>query len=213
MYRFQKQNMCRYENWLLDKGYKYIGGIDEAGRGSLAGPVVAACVTLDPDNIPEGIADSKKLTPRIREFLYQKIENTAVSIGVGVIGPEIIDKINIYNATKKAMELAVTNMKIKPEYLLIDAVKLDGLSTAGLSMIKGEDKSVSIAAASIIAKVYRDNLLIEIHHVFPNYDFKKNKGYGTVKHKEALIKFGPTKVHRYSYKPVAEAFNLWKLKK
>ena len=212
MYRFENQNMCRYENWLLNQGYKYIGGIDEAGRGALAGPVVASCVILNSDNIPEGIADSKKLTARMRESLYQKIEETAVSIGVGVVGPEIIDEINIYNATKKAMKLAVENMKIQPQYLLIDAVKLEGLPMAGLSMIKGEDKSVSIAAASIIAKVYRDNLLIELNQIFPDYDFIKNKGYGTAKHKDALIRFGPSKVHRYSYKPVAEAFKLWKLK-
>ena len=212
MYIFQNQNMCRYENWLLKQGYRFIGGIDEAGRGALAGPVVAACVILDPENIPEGIADSKKLTAHKREKLFQRIEKSALSIGIGVVGPEIIDKINIYNATKKAMKLAINNMEIKPEYVLIDAVKLDGLKITGLSMTKGEDKSVSIAAASIIAKVYRDNLLRDLSHVFPNYDFKNNKGYGTAKHKDALIKYGPSEVHRYSYKPVAEAFKLWRLK-
>ncbi len=212
MYSFKEQNMCRYENLLKKQGYKFIGGIDEVGRGALAGPVVAACVILNPDNIPEGIADSKKLSAKVRESLCKKIEDSAVSIGIGVVGPEIIDEINIYNATKKAMMLAVDNMKLKPDYLLIDAVKLEGLPIAGLSIIKGEDKSVSIAAASIVAKVHRDNLLKDLSYTFPHYDFKNNKGYGTVKHKQALIKYGPSEVHRYSYKPVAEAFKLWKLK-
>jgi len=212
MYSFKEQNMCRYENMLKKQGYKFIGGIDEVGRGALAGPVVAACVILNPDNIPEGIADSKKLSAKVRESLCKKIEDSAVSIGIGVVGPEIIDEINIYNATKKAMMLAVDNMKLKPDYLLIDAVKLEGLPIAGLSIIKGEDKSVSIAAASIVAKVHRDNLLKDLSYTFPHYDFKNNKGYGTVKHKQALIKYGPSEVHRYSYKPVAEAFKLWKLK-
>lgn len=212
MYSFKEQNMCRYENLLKKQGYKFIGGIDEVGRGALAGPVVAACVILNPDNIPEGIADSKKLSAKVRESLCKKIEDSAVSIGIGVVGPEIIDEINIYNATKKAMMLAVDNMKLKPDYLLIDAVKLEGLPIAGLSIIKGEDKSVSIAAASIVAKVHRDDLLKDLSYTFPHYDFKNNKGYGTVKHKQALIKYGPSEVHRYSYKPVAEAFKLWKLK-
>jgi len=212
MYSFKEQNMCRYENLLKKQGYKFIGGIDEVGRGALAGPVVAACVILNPDNIPEGIADSKKLSAKVRESLCKKIEDSSVSIGIGVVGPEIIDEINIYNATKKAMMLAVDNMKLKPDYLLIDAVKLEGLPIAGLSIIKGEDKSVSIAAASIVAKVYRDNLLKDLSYTFPHYDFKNNKGYGTVKHKQALIKYGPSEVHRYTYKPVAEAFKLWKLK-
>jgi len=212
MYVFENMNMCKYENLLLEQGYKFIGGIDEAGRGSLAGPVVAACVILNPNNIPDGIADSKKLTSIVRERLYQKIIESAISTGIGVVGPEVIDGINIYNATKKAMVLAVNDLKTKPDYLLIDAVKLDGLSIPGLSMTKGEDKSVSIAAASIIAKVYRDNLLNDLDKIFPNYGFKRNKGYGTAKHKEALKKYGPSEVHRYSYKPVAEAYRLWRLK-
>jgi len=213
MYQFENESMCRFENIISSKGFNRIAGIDEAGRGAFAGPVVAACVILDPDRIPSGIKDSKKLSPKLRESLFERICETAFSVGVGCIEPNIIDKVNIYNATKMAMKLAISNMTITPDYLLIDAVKLYDISIKSLSMNKGEDKSVSIAAASIVAKVKRDDIMVKLSEKYPDYGFNSHKGYGTKIHKKALLEFGPSKIHRFSYKPVHEAFRLWKLKK
>ncbi len=205
MYIFNNQSMCYFENRLLSQGYKMIGGIDEAGRGALAGPVVAACVILDPGRIPEGVMDSKKLTPRLREELYKLITLNSVAYGVGVVEPEVIDEINIYSATILAMKKSFLNLKVKPDVLLVDAVKLKDLPVMSISLIKGEEKSVSIAAASIIAKVTRDRILVELSKVYPGYNLQKNKGYPTPEHKRLLMKNGPSKIHRFTYKPVAEA--------
>jgi ribonuclease HII len=209
-YCFEKQSMCALENRALAQGYTTVGGIDEAGRGALAGPVVAACVVLDPQNIPHGILDSKKLTDRKRRVLYSAIMGSARSVGIGLAGPGIIDRINIYHATVLAMKRAVMTLEVEPDYLLIDAVKLNDISISSMSICKGEDLSVSIAAASIIAKVYRDDIMISISQRYPRYGFHAHKGYGTEIHKKALDRYGPTELHRYSYRPVYEASKKWK---
>ena len=193
--------MKDYENELYKKGIKLIAGIDEVGRGPLVGPVVTAAVILREDFYDERINDSKKLTEKKREMLYDVIWENAISIGIGMSSNDVIDEINILEATKKAMIEAVNNLSIKPEHLLIDAVKLD-IDIPQTSIIKGDAKSQSIAAASIIAKVTRDRMMIELDQKHPEYDFKHNKGYGTKKHIEALYKYGVLKEHRKTFEPV-----------
>lgn len=196
--------MLRFEKKLYKKGYALVGGIDEVGRGPLVGPVVAACVILPKNFYHEDIKDSKKLSEKKREKLYSIIMENAVDIGIGIIDSKRIDEINIYEATKEAMLMAINNMKIKPEYLLIDAMKLN-VDIPYEAIIKGDAKSESIAAASIIAKVTRDRMLIELDKKYPMYNFKKNKGYGTKEHIEAINKYGVLDSHRRSFKPVMDA--------
>lgn len=198
--------MKEFESDLYNNGINFIAGIDEVGRGPLVGPVVTAAVILPKDFYDERINDSKKLTEKKRELLYDVIMENALSVGVGMSSPEVIDEINILNATKKAMVEAVNNLSIKPEHLLIDAVKLD-IDIPQTSIIKGDAKSQSIASASIIAKVTRDRMMLELDKKYPMYDFKHNKGYGTKKHIEALYKYGPLKEHRKSFAPVSELTN------
>ena len=198
--------MKEYENELYKKGIKLIAGIDEVGRGPLVGPVVTAAVILPVDFYDERINDSKKLTEKKREKLYDVIMENAVSVGIGMSNEKVIDEINILNATKMAMLEAIDNLSVTPEYLLIDAVKLD-TSIPQMSIIKGDAKSLSIAAASIIAKVTRDKMMIELDKKHPEYDFKHNKGYGTKKHIEALYKYGPIKEHRKTFEPVTSIIN------
>ena len=190
-----------YENDLYNKGIKLIAGIDEVGRGPLIGPVVTAAVILPCDFYDERIMDSKKLSEKKRELLYDVIMENAISVGIGMSSNEVIDEINILEATKKAMLEAVSKLSVKPEFLLIDAVKLD-IDIPSLSIIKGDAKSQSIAAASIIAKVTRDRMLIELDKEHPEYDFKHNKGYGTKKHIEAIYKYGILDSHRKSFEPI-----------
>ena len=194
--------MKEYENELYSKGINLIAGIDEVGRGPLIGPVVTAAVILPKDFYDERINDSKKLTEKKRELLYDVIMENAISVGIGISSHEVIDEINILEATKKAMKEAINNLSIKPEYLLIDAVKLD-TDIPSTSIIKGDQKSESIAAASIIAKVTRDRMMIELDKIHPEYDFKHNKGYGTKKHIEALYKYGVLSEHRKTFEPVS----------
>lgn len=198
--------MKEFENELYNNGINFIAGIDEVGRGPLVGPVVTAAVILPKDFYDERINDSKKLTEKKRELLYDVIMENALSVGIGMSSPEVIDEINILNATKKAMVEAVNNLSIKPEHLLIDAVKLD-IDIPQTSIIKGDAKSESIAAASIIAKVTRDRMMVELDKKYPMYDFKHNKGYGTKKHIEALYEYGPISEHRKSFAPVSELTN------
>lgn len=198
--------MKEFENELYNNGINFIVGIDEVGRGPLVGPVVTAAVILPKDFYDERINDSKKLTEKKRELLYDVIMENALSVGIGISSPEVIDEINILNATKKAMIEAINNLSIKPEHLLIDAVKLD-IDIPQTSIIKGDAKSQSIASASIIAKVTRDRMMVELDKKYPMYDFKHNKGYGTKKHIEALYKYGPLKEHRKSFAPVSELTN------
>ena len=198
--------MKEFETELYNNGINFIAGIDEVGRGPLVGPVVTAAVILPKDFYDERINDSKKLTEKKRELLYNVIMENALSVGIGMSTPEVIDEINILNATKKAMIEAINNLSIKPEHLLIDAVKLD-INIPQTSIIKGDAKSESIAAASIIAKVTRDRMMVELDKKYPMYDFKHNKGYGTKKHIEALYEYGPISEHRKSFAPVSELTN------
>lgn len=193
--------MNEYENELYKNGINYIAGIDEVGRGPLIGPVVTAAVILPKDFYDERINDSKKLSEKKRELLYDVIMENALSVGIGISSEDVIDEINILEATKKAMLEAIDNLSIKPEHLLIDAVKLN-TDIPQTSIIKGDAKSESIAAASIIAKVTRDRMMIELDKLHPEYDFKHNKGYGTKKHIEALYKYGALKEHRKTFEPV-----------
>lgn len=192
--------MKEFENELYESGIKYIAGIDEVGRGPLVGPVVTAAVILPKDFYDERINDSKKLTEKKREQLYDVIMENAVSVGIGISSEDVIDDINILEATKKAMIEAVNNLSVKPEHLLIDAVKLN-VDIPQTSIIKGDAKSESIAAASIIAKVTRDRMMIELDREHPEYDFKHNKGYGTKKHIDAIEKYGILKEHRKTFAP------------
>ena len=195
--------MYEYEDKLYEQGIKLIGGIDEVGRGPLIGPVVTACVILPKDYVLEGLTDSKKLSEKKREKFYDILMKDAISIGIGIVDEKEIDKVNIYQATKEAMAQAVDNMKIKPEHILVDAMPLE-LDIPTTSIIKGDAKSITIAAASVIAKVTRDRMLDELDKIYPMYDLKHNKGYPTKKHLEAISKYGITKYHRLSYGPVAK---------
>lgn len=197
------ENLYEYESKLIGMGVKLIGGIDEVGRGPLVGPVVAACVILPINYTLKGLNDSKKLTAKQREKFYKILLNDAISIGIGMVFEEEIDDINIYEATKKAMKMAINNMSIKPEHVLIDAMKLD-ITIPSTPIIKGDSKSLSIAAASVIAKVTRDQMLDELDKKYPMYDFCHNKGYPTKKHLEAIQKYGIIKEHRKSYGPVRD---------
>lgn len=195
-------NNYRYERKLRDKGITFIAGVDEVGRGPLVGPVVAACVILPEKFSLEGLTDSKKLSEKKREEFYDKIMEQAVSVGVGIISEKIIDKVNIYEATKLAMKDAISNMDIKPEHILIDAMPLD-IDIPTTSIIKGDLKSITISAASVIAKVTRDRMIDELGEKYPMYDFKSNKGYPTKKHLDAIDEYGIIDEHRTSYAPVS----------
>jgi ribonuclease HII len=202
-YLRKENNMKEFETELYNNGINFIAGIDEVGRGPLVGPVVTAAVILPKDFYDERINDSKKLTEKKRELLYDVIMENAISVGVGISSENVIDEINILNATKRAMLEAVNNLSVKPEHLLIDAVKLN-TDIPQTSIIKGDAKSESIAAASIIAKVTRDRMMIELDKIHPEYDFKHNKGYGTKKHIEAIRKYGIIKEHRKTFAPCDE---------
>lgn len=177
---------------------KVVAGIDEAGRGPLAGPVVCACVIMPMDELIEGINDSKKLTEKKRELLYQQIKEKAISYSIAEVDEKTIDEINILNATKLGMKRALEGLKIKPEVVLIDAVKID-TDLPQENIIKGDALSYNIAAASILAKVYRDRLMKSLDLKYPQYQFAKHKGYGTKLHIEMLQKFGKSPIHRESF--------------
>ena len=179
--------------------YGYICGIDEVGRGPFAGPVVAGAVILPKDCDILYINDSKKLSEKKREELYDIIMEKAVATGIGMVGPERIDEINILNATYEAMREAIGNLSVQPDLLLNDAVTIPEITIPQVPIIKGDAKSISIGAASIIAKVTRDRLMVEYEKFYPEYDFASNKGYGSVKHREALKKYGPCPIHRSTY--------------
>ena len=193
----------RYERKLRENKITLIGGVDEVGRGPLVGPVVAACVILPEEgNLSlDGLTDSKKLSEKKRDELFIKIKEEALAIGIGIIDEKKIDEVNIYEATKLAMKEAINNCPIKPEHILIDAMPLD-IDIPTTSIIKGDIKSITISAASVIAKVTRDRMLYELDKQYPMYDFKDNKGYPTKKHLEAIEKYGIIKEHRRSYGPV-----------
>ena len=181
------------------KDYPYICGIDEVGRGPLAGPVVAGAVIPPKDDMILYLNDSKKLSEKKREMLYDEIMNRAVATGIGMASPARIDEINILQATYEAMRMAIDNLKVRPDILLNDAVTIPQVDILQVPIIKGDAKSISIAAASIIAKVTRDRLMVEYDKVLPGYDFASNKGYGTKAHIAGLKELGPTPIHRRSF--------------
>ena len=191
----------RYEKKYLNEGYKLIAGVDEVGRGPLVGPVVAAAVILPNDYHLDGLTDSKKLSEKKREYFDEIIKRDAISYGIGEVSNDVIDEINIYEATKIAMKKAIDNLNVKPDIVLTDAMSLN-LKQKVVPIIKGDLKSETISAASIIAKVYRDNLLKELDKKYPMYNFKNNKGYPTKDHKEAIEKYGIIKEHRKTYAPI-----------
>lgn len=193
----------RYEKKIYQNGINLIAGVDEVGRGPLVGPVVAAAVILPKDLIIEGLTDSKKLSEKKREYYSDLIKKEALAYAIFSVDNEKIDEVNIYEATKIAMIKAITNLKIKPEHILIDAMPLD-LPIPTTSIIKGDLKSQTIAAASVLAKVYRDHLLYELDKKYPMYNYRKNKGYPTKEHLALLKKYGITPYYRKSYGPVKE---------
>lgn len=200
--------LYKYEHNLLRNGHKYIVGCDEVGRGPLAGPVVASAVILDPEYLIEGLDDSKKLSEKKRTKLYDEILEHCLAYETVYIYPEEIDKINIYQASKKAMMEAIKKLSITPTFVLSDAMPLEGLGIPFESIIKGDQTSASIAAASIVAKVSRDSYMVKLASEFPEYGFDKHKGYPTKAHKEALVKHGITPYHRKSYAPVQQVINV-----
>lgn len=191
------ENLKKYEKEY--DAFSYICGIDEVGRGPLAGPVVAAAVILPKDCDILYINDSKKLSAAKREELYDEIMEKAVAVGIGMMGPEVIDDINILQATYRAMQEAIKKLDPQPDILLNDAVTIPNVNIKQVPIIKGDAKSISIGAASIIAKVTRDRMMEEYENIFPGYGFASNKGYGSAEHIEALKKLGPTPIHRASF--------------
>lgn len=199
-------NLYEYEDKLYKSGCSFIAGVDEVGRGPLIGPVVSACVILPRDFIPQGLNDSKKLNEKQRNMYYDIIVEHALGIGIGIVSPEEIDKVNIYQASKKSMIMAIENCKNRIDHVLIDAMKLD-LDIPSTSIIKGDSLSISIAAASVIAKVTRDRMMYELDKKYPMYGFGNHKGYPTRKHIAAINKYGLIEGYRKTYKPVTDYIN------
>lgn len=193
-----------YENQAQQRGYGVIAGVDEAGRGPLAGPVVAAAVVLPEDFDVAGIHDSKAMTAKSRDKAFDKIMAGSDAVGVGIVGQEIIDEINILKATHRAMRAALSDIKVPIDYILVDGLPVPDLPAPSQAIVKGDAKSVSISAASIVAKVTRDRIMIEYDKKYPQYGFASHKGYGSRAHMEALKKYGPCPCHRRSFAPVAE---------
>lgn len=191
------EKLCEYEKKY--RQYEFICGIDEVGRGPLAGPVVAGAVILPKGSRILYINDSKKLSAKKREELFEIIQKEAISVGIGMASPERIDEINILQATYEAMRQAIANLSVEPELLLNDAVTIPEVTIKQVPIIKGDAKSISIGAASIMAKVYRDRMMEEYDKLFPGYDFASNKGYGSKEHIEALHRLGPCPIHRRSF--------------
>ena len=197
--KLRLDEMMNYEKELYEKGIEYIAGIDEAGRVPLCGPVVSAAVILKKGDYIEGVNDSKKLSEKKREKVFDEINEWAVAFGIGIVDENTIDEINILEATRLAMKKAVENLQVKPEHVLVDAEKKVPIEVPYTPIIKGDTLSVSIAAASIIAKVTRDRMLYEMDKKYPEYGFAKNKGYGTKAHVEAIKQYGLTEIHRKSF--------------
>lgn len=186
-------------------GYKQIAGIDEAGRGALAGPVIAAAVILPTNCSIKGLRDSKQLSPKQRAVLFDEIHDVAVSIGVGSIDHRVIDRLNILQATLLAMQEAVKQLTPSPDYLLVDGLNLPEVGILGEAIPKGDSKSYSIAAASIIAKITRDRHMVELDPIYPDYGFSQHKGYPTPQHRRAIAQFGTSEIHRLTFKLLPDA--------
>lgn len=197
-------NLYKYEKEYMDKGYKLIAGCDEAGRGPLAGPVFCAAVILNPNDMIEGLNDSKQLTEKMREKLYTEIKSRALAYKIVSISNEEIDRINILEASRKGMEEAVKGLSITPDFILTDYMDLYHTDIPYLKLAHGDALSATIAAASILAKVERDRFMMKLDSKYPEYGFKDHKGYPTKSHIEAIKKYGITEFHRKSYKPVKE---------
>lgn len=195
-------NLYTFENECRANGYKLIAGVDEVGRGPLAGPVVVASVMLPKNFFIEKINDSKKLSEATREKIYDIIMENAIAVNRAIIDEKTIDRVNIYQAAMNGMYEAIYGLNPKPDAVLIDAMPLESLDIYHQSIIKGDAKSASIAAASIVAKVERDRMMNEFDKIYPQYGFAKNKGYGTSEHLEALRKYGPCEIHRKSFEPI-----------
>ncbi len=198
---FRLETMLRYEKELYSQGKTLIAGVDEVGRGPLAGPVIAAAVILPNNCKIRGLNDSKKIPKKKHREMFKAVQDQALAIGIGIMDNHVIDQVNIYEATKLAMQEAIAQLTPQPEHLLIDAMKLD-LPISQTSIIKGDANSLSIAAASIVAKVIRDDLMAEYDLQFPGYDFTTNAGYGTAKHLAGLDRYGVTPIHRKTFEPI-----------
>ncbi|MDE0504963.1 MAG: ribonuclease HII [Candidatus Poribacteria bacterium] len=192
------------ERALHNGGYRYIAGVDEAGRGPLAGPVVAAAVILPIECVIHGVTDSKQLTPKQRDRLFDEIQCTSIAVTVSCASNEIIDQVNILQATLLAMQDAVEQLVPPPDYVLVDGIHVPVISSPSRAIPKGDTLSQCIAAASIIAKVTRDRLMVEFDDLYPGYGFRQHKGYGTVQHRQAISRHGPCPIHRRSFKPVSD---------
>lgn len=195
--------LLKYEKELYKKGITLIAGVDEVGRGPLCGPVVACACILPKNYYLEGLTDSKKLSEKKREQYYDILIKDCISYGLGIISPRIIDEINIYEATKEAMKLAIKNLSILPEHILIDAMPLD-LDIPSTSIIKGDSLSESIAAASVIAKVTRDRMMCELDQLYPEYGFKNHKGYATKQHIQNVKEHGVLDFYRFTFSPISD---------
>ncbi len=193
-----------FEEQARADGYGVIAGMDEAGRGPLAGPVVAAAVILPMGFDSSGVRDSKMMTAAAREKMFAKITSKALAFGVGIIGPEVIDEINILRATHRAMRAALNDLGVAFDFILVDGRAVPELPKPSLAIVKGDSKSVSIAAASIIAKVTRDRIMVEMDELYPEYGFSGHKGYGSKLHMEAISRLGPCPCHRMTFSPIAE---------
>lgn len=196
--------MTHFESYYYKKGYSYIAGVDEAGRGPLAGPVVAASVILPKGFKLIGLTDSKKLSAKDRMTFFNIIKKQAINYSISVVSNEIIDQVNILEATKKAMKNAIYKLQPKPDQVLIDAVHLEQIPYPSESIVKGDQKSISIAAASVLAKVTRDRIMVDIHKEYPMYQFSSNMGYGTKEHMKMIEKYGISPYHRTSFAPIKE---------
>lgn len=208
-------NMREYEDNLIKEGYSFIGGCDEAGRGPLVGPVVAGCVVFPKGYTNDSINDSKKLSEKKRNELYDIIVKDAISVGIGIVSAKEIDEINIYEASRKAMIKAYNDAKKKVniDYLITDAMPIENFEIPVMKIIKGDAKSVTIAAASILAKVTRDKILYELDKKYPEYEFKNHKGYPTKRHIELMNKYGIFSEYRITYKPVKIAYDKGNIRK
>lgn len=201
------EELLEYENELYSQGLEFVAGVDEVGRGPLYGPVVASAVILPVGYHLEGLTDSKKLSPKKRDMFYDIIKENALAIGVGIKSAQVIDEVNIYEATKLAMYEAIENLSIKPEHVLIDAMKLEKLDIPFTSIIKGDSKSESIAAASVIAKVTRDRMIDEDAIKYPEYGFEHHKGYPTKAHVKAVLEHGVLEEYRKTFEPIKSIIN------
>jgi ribonuclease HII len=205
--------MEAFEQALWERNFRLVAGVDEAGRGSLAGPVVAAAVIFDPDHTKiDGVDDSKKLSPKTRETLFVHITESARTVGIGIVEHTEIDRINILQATLKAMQIALNNLSCAPDYVLIDGKQIPILNCPCTPIIKGDARVYSIAAASIIAKVTRDRIMTEYDSLYPHYGFKQNKGYGSKSHRDSLFVFGLSPLHRVTFckRIIEPQMELWK---